>query len=93
MCSIVVQYVVSECFPVYLCSRLHQLQLKPIWEVTHGPQLENWRHAENKENSEAWGGKDGFDFCKLNLNIFLHSILQHRADMQQLLLCAILAAL
>lgn len=31
---------------LYLWSLLHQLQLKPIWAVTQGPQLANWRQAE-----------------------------------------------
>lgn len=35
----------------YLWSLLHQLQLKPIWEDTQGPQPLNWRHARKQERT------------------------------------------
>lgn len=37
------------CILVYLWSLLHQLQLKPIWEDTQGPQPLNWRQARKWE--------------------------------------------
>lgn len=38
----------------YLWSLLHQLQLKPIWEDTQGPQPLNCRHAKKQERTDSW---------------------------------------